>query len=344
MTRKNGLTLLELMIVLLVIAAITATATPLALNAIRRANATNVATGFKTLMNGISNAIFIDESVPVSVNELARNAGQDFGVAWAEGESGYDLVVFTSKYVDIDTLRSMLPGSSEGFPEGEFLFLENALGSSDNSKAYYRAYLGGSVVGRNVRSLLRHTFNGDENPFRYDFGRWFLGENGLSSNVAPWGTGGHHHRGIFDGGDEDMIWENYEIIINLNYSDRYDPDYSSGRGYAIYFRASGDDAGSDLSAYAFQFDPGAGNRFVLNKVSGFNETRIGSTPFPADMPAGENQNHTIRIVVRGSEFQFYFNGARVFSAFDDSLKNGGVGLRTWGNVEVVFRDVVVNEL
>ena len=72
--------------------------------------------------------------------------------------------------------------------------------------------------------------------------------------------------------------------------------------------------------------------------------RIGSTPFPADMPAGENQNHTIRIVVRGSEFQFYFNGARVFSAFDDSLKNGGVGLRTWGNVEVVFRDVVVNEL
>ena len=58
--RKRGFSLVELLIVLAVIAALIATITPVALNAIRKSQATKVAQNIKTLASSIENKAYVD--------------------------------------------------------------------------------------------------------------------------------------------------------------------------------------------------------------------------------------------------------------------------------------------
>ncbi|PXF34773.1 hypothetical protein EU77_05585 [Mesotoga sp. SC_NapDC] len=58
--RKRGFSLVELLIVLAVIAALIATITPVALNAIRKSKATQVAQNLKTLASSIENKAYVD--------------------------------------------------------------------------------------------------------------------------------------------------------------------------------------------------------------------------------------------------------------------------------------------
>ncbi|PVD17032.1 MULTISPECIES: type II secretion system protein [unclassified Mesotoga] len=58
--RKRGFSLVELLIVLAVIAALIATITPVALNAIKKAKATQVAQNLKTLASAIENAAYVN--------------------------------------------------------------------------------------------------------------------------------------------------------------------------------------------------------------------------------------------------------------------------------------------
>ena len=60
MRRKNGFSLVELLIVLAVIAALIAVVTPIALNAIAKAKATQVAENLKTIGSAIENSIYVD--------------------------------------------------------------------------------------------------------------------------------------------------------------------------------------------------------------------------------------------------------------------------------------------
>lgn len=80
MKRKYGFTLVELLIVLAVIAALIATITPLALNAIRRAKASQVAQNLRSLASALENAAY--------VNDLVTADGADKGkIAGARGEA-----------------------------------------------------------------------------------------------------------------------------------------------------------------------------------------------------------------------------------------------------------------
>ncbi|WP_292589921.1 prepilin-type N-terminal cleavage/methylation domain-containing protein [Mesotoga sp. UBA5557] len=58
--RKRGFSLVELLIVLAVIAALIATITPVALNAIKKAKATQVAQNLKTLASALENAAYVN--------------------------------------------------------------------------------------------------------------------------------------------------------------------------------------------------------------------------------------------------------------------------------------------
>ncbi len=58
--RKRGFSLVELLIVLAVIAALIATITPVALNAIKKAKATQVAQNLKTLTASLENAAYVN--------------------------------------------------------------------------------------------------------------------------------------------------------------------------------------------------------------------------------------------------------------------------------------------
>jgi len=357
MGMKKGFSLVELLIVLAVIASIIAISTPLALNAMRKARAAAVASDFKTLSRAISSSMYLGDGIPSSIDSLGRNVSSDYGVAWSDNGGVYDFVIFTNKEVDTSILYTLLTKTGAGFPAGEYEFLPGGAANSENSKAYYHVYLDGSG-GQTVSSGLNLSFaNLNQLPFLYSTGDWITQSNGLASAFGVFDSKNNResqNRAILNVGDDNWTWEDYEIVVSLSFTDRYRIGETRARGYAVYFRATGRNAGDNLSSYAFQFDPGytyesvSVPSFLLRKVSGYGESLVASSPFIPGIMANDrivkSGEHTIRIVARGSDFTFYFNGTRVLEASNGDLTNGKVGLRTWGNVEVVFKNVTVRPL
>ena len=79
MSRRKGFSLVELLIVLAVIAALIATITPVALNAIKKAKATQVAQNLKTLASALENAAYVNGVEDGFVNDIAdlKDLGRD---------------------------------------------------------------------------------------------------------------------------------------------------------------------------------------------------------------------------------------------------------------------------
>ncbi|HPT59454.1 MAG TPA: type II secretion system protein [Fervidobacterium sp.] len=65
---KKGFTLVELLIVLAVIAALMAVATPMALNAVKTARASQVAQNLRNIMTAIENYVNVEQELPTSTN------------------------------------------------------------------------------------------------------------------------------------------------------------------------------------------------------------------------------------------------------------------------------------
>jgi len=57
-----------------------------------------------------------------------------------------------------------------------------------------------------------------------------------------------------------------------------------------------------------------------------------------------NTSHSLKIIVKGNQFDVYFNGTHAFTANHETFKTGRIGLETYGNVEVVFKNVTVKPL
>ena len=124
--RKRGFSLVELLIVLAVIAALIATITPVALNAIKKAKATQVAQNLKTLASAIENKAYVDgfdSTTPTNIKDLAegteaiKKLGRDvdetkYGVYYKKG-TGSDVgkvtvYVLTSEDVSADEVNKVL--------------------------------------------------------------------------------------------------------------------------------------------------------------------------------------------------------------------------------------------
>ena len=72
---KKGFTLVELLIVLAVIAALMAVATPMALNAVKQAKASQVAQNLNALKSAVENYVAMEHSLPTDTsNKLSVNA------------------------------------------------------------------------------------------------------------------------------------------------------------------------------------------------------------------------------------------------------------------------------
>ncbi len=110
--RKRGFSLVELLIVLAVIAALIATITPVALNAIRKAQATKVAQNIKTLASSFENYLYVEgnDKVPTAgqLEKLGRDIDQDaYNLAYTESTSdGFTVYVWTNDDVHYETLQS----------------------------------------------------------------------------------------------------------------------------------------------------------------------------------------------------------------------------------------------
>ena len=114
--RKKGFSLVELLIVLAVMAALIATITPVALNAIRKAKATQVAQNLKTLASAFENMLYVDgtSNITTDVSELARDVDENYKIAYESNTTGeYTVTVYyTGEDVDPSSVADVLSGAT----------------------------------------------------------------------------------------------------------------------------------------------------------------------------------------------------------------------------------------
>lgn len=139
MKRKYGFTLVELLIVLAVIAALIATITPLALNAIRRARASQVAQNISTLASSLENAAYVNGvssglttegdtwfinrpngTAIIEVTHIGRdiNIGE-YGIEYSIADDGaISVLIFTTADANEDAVKNILADAEFGPTDG----------------------------------------------------------------------------------------------------------------------------------------------------------------------------------------------------------------------------------
>jgi len=110
--RKRGFSLVELLIVLAVIAALIATITPVAMNAIRKSQATKVAQNLKTLASAFENYVYVNSGAPDDFSDLGRDINKEKYNALYETDNGaYTVTIITSESVHTPTVEEVLKGA-----------------------------------------------------------------------------------------------------------------------------------------------------------------------------------------------------------------------------------------
>ncbi|MPN21184.1 hypothetical protein SDC9_168563 [bioreactor metagenome] len=110
-------------------------------------------------------------------------------------------------------------------------------------------------------------------------------------------------------------------------------------GYGIYYRATDS---AQISGYCFQFDPGAGNRFTVRKVTNGSEANaFQSVAMAADFNI--KTAHDIVITVTGTAHTVKVDGNTIMAFTDSTFQEGYVGLRTWNNSKVEFNSATVTK-
>jgi general secretion pathway protein G len=160
---------------------------------------------------------------------------------------------------------------------------------------------------------------------------------GFKSLMGGWSnTGGvltadpnqYQNRGLFG----DPSWTDVSIRTNATLT-------SGPGGYGIYFRAT--DTPGGPTGYCFQFDPGAGNKFLVRKVVNGAESGAIAT---ANMPVGfaaYNTSHPVDITTVGSRIVVKVDGAVVLDFTDTTFTSGQAGVRTWSRSGASFGGVGV---
>lgn len=117
-----GFTLIELLIVLAVIAALLAIVTPVALNAVAQAKATQVASNLRNIRAAVESYVMIEKATPTNINDLASKGYltqtselDKYVVNVPQPTEGATVVNVTITYngsVDTSKLFSILPDAT----------------------------------------------------------------------------------------------------------------------------------------------------------------------------------------------------------------------------------------
>ncbi|WP_448516160.1 type II secretion system protein [Pseudothermotoga sp.] len=112
----RGFTLIELLIVLAVIAALLAIVTPIALNAVAQAKATQVASNFRNIKSAIETYVYTTQTAPSTIANLSSYISSwpsGFEVTdWPTEIATSATATFSIKYtggVDTNRIRQILP-------------------------------------------------------------------------------------------------------------------------------------------------------------------------------------------------------------------------------------------
>jgi len=335
--RDNGFSLIEMLIVLAVIAALIAVVTPLALNAIRSAKATSVSANFKTLSTSIYNHYYVENYLPDDIDLLVRDLNEDtYGIAHKEAGGVYEYVLFTTENANLSKIHEMLPNVSSTIPENEeeYIFLNNGRDTFENLTAkYIVSFNSEGLVGPSSTFDLNSYGIGDASAFHsIDDGGWKITENGLQPDFDE---SGWNKKAIFNG---DQTSENY--VVNAT-AQIINPGSGGGRGYAIYIRATGE--AEHINAYAFQIDPGI-DRFIVRIVENGGEVGVASQKSFSSLGIVFDSitEQKIQIQADGNHFIMKFNGTEVLNFTDDTYSEGWVGVRHWGSIRLAFSRFTVN--
>ncbi|MBO8161042.1 MAG: type II secretion system protein [Thermosipho sp. (in: Bacteria)] len=115
MKMRKGFTLIELLIVLAIIAALMAVVTPIALNAVKKAKATQVAENFRNIKAAVESYFNVEEEAPSALGDLVSNGylnttpdGFELWGATSLGNGVYSIdIVYTQSDVDDTQLENV---------------------------------------------------------------------------------------------------------------------------------------------------------------------------------------------------------------------------------------------
>lgn len=129
---RKGFTLVELLIVLAVIAALMAVATPLALNAVKNAKASQVAQNFRNIKSAVENMFNTEKpanpTASITMNELVNSkylnaSPANFSVSAKEGAAGTYNVTIKYSGNDVELKRVQANGLGDVKQNGNDLEL-----------------------------------------------------------------------------------------------------------------------------------------------------------------------------------------------------------------------------
>jgi len=142
---KEGFTLVELLIVLAVIAALLATITPVAINAVNKAKATQVAANLRNIKSAVEQCITVEQSTGTTCTNLGklvdaaylnRNPGSDYVIGTPTTTmSGNVISVWIGYKGDVDQNRII-----QAYNEATTANCNNNAG--DNAKVCVEARMG----------------------------------------------------------------------------------------------------------------------------------------------------------------------------------------------------------
>ncbi len=118
--RKEGFTLVELLIVMAVIAALMGALVPVALNAINHANATRVAENLRAIQSAVQNYAYSEHEIPdlgtlISGNYLNGHiTTSDYGIYWGTGSSATEVTSPVALNAASQTIAIVYKGSVAG--------------------------------------------------------------------------------------------------------------------------------------------------------------------------------------------------------------------------------------
>lgn len=156
-------------------------------------------------------------------------------------------------------------------------------------------------------------------------GDWQI-EDGVLTDI------GHgERRVIFD----DTFGDDYTITADATL-------VSGNGGYAMYYHAT-EEAGN-ISGYAFQFDLGYSNSFIVRKVIDGKETSAFQVASMAQTMGDDFDiyaPHNIKIDVEDDHHSIYVDNVKVMEFIDDTFTEGSVGCRTWSTAEISVENLSV---
>jgi len=115
----RGFTLIEVLIVLAVIAALLSIVTPIALNAVAQAKAAQVAANFRNIRTAVESYIYTTGETPNDLNDLVSkgylsSAPQKFSInIRPTSDATITITIMASKTVDVDRLKEFIPEVQE---------------------------------------------------------------------------------------------------------------------------------------------------------------------------------------------------------------------------------------